>query len=188
MGDPVPLTTTRLRLTAPGTSDVDAIYEACQDPDIQYYTTVPSPYTRQDAETFVGLVAEWWQAGTEHVWAIRPGDELVGVVGLHHISEGGAELGFWMAPSGRGHGYMAEAASAVIDFAFGPMRLERIQWQAVVGNAGSAGVAQRLGFQLEGVRRRSLPRHGTSGAHGRADGWVAGLLSTDPRTPQHWGL
>lgn len=175
-------------LTAPGPDDIDAIYDACQDPDIQHYTTVPSPYTLADAATFVALVAEWWQAGTEHVWAVRSDGELVGVVGLHKIRDGAAELGYWAAASGRGLGYITEAARAVIDFAFGPMRLERLEWHAVVGNLASARVAQKLGFHLEGVRRSGLAGHGTADPYGRTDGWIAGLLAADPRTPQVWPL
>ena len=34
-------------------ADADAVYEACQDPIIQMYTTVPVPYTREHAEAFV---------------------------------------------------------------------------------------------------------------------------------------
>ncbi|WP_221585896.1 GNAT family N-acetyltransferase [Microbacterium sp. G2-8] len=188
MGDPVPLRTPRLFLTVPGPDDVDAIFDACQDPLIQKYTTVPSPYTRDDAETFVGLVADWWDSGAEHVWAMRAGDELVGMVGLHRIKDGAAELGYWTAPAGRGQGYTTEAARAVVEFAFGPMRLERLEWHAVVGNTASARVAQKLGFQLEGTRRMGLAHHGAGGSHGRTDGWIAGLLSSDPRTESAWGL
>lgn len=187
MSDPVPLTTRRLVLTAPTGSDVDGIYEACQDPAIQRYTTVPSPYTRSDAASFVALVAEWWQAGTEHVWAVRADDEFVGVVGLHKIHGGSAELGFWTAASARGRGYMTEAARAVIDFAFGPMRLERLEWRAVVGNTASARVAQKLGFQFEGVRRKGLGDHlASDGTRVRVDAWSAALLPTDPRTDAPW--
>ena len=188
MPEQVTLSTARLTLSAPDVADVDAIYEACQDPDIQYYTTVPSPYTREDAVGFVGLVAQWWESGDEYVWAIRSPEGLVGVVGLHKIKDGAAELGFWAVPSARGHGIMTEAAGAVLDFAFGPMRLERVEWRAVVGNLGSARVAQKLGFRFEGVQRKGLPHHGIAGAHGRTDGWMAGLLNTDPRHPHPWPL
>ena len=51
--EPVTLRTARLELSIPVDTDVDAIYDACQDPDIQRYTTVPSPYGRQDAVGFV---------------------------------------------------------------------------------------------------------------------------------------
>ncbi|GAA3653721.1 GNAT family N-acetyltransferase [Microbacterium marinilacus] len=183
MGEPVVLHTTRLTLSRPVASDADAIFEVCQDPEIQRYTTVPSPYTREDAETFVGLVSEWWDSGSECVWAIRDVEGLAGMIGLHAIKNGAAELGYWLAPAARGRGYVDEAARTVVDFAFGPLRLERLEWHAVVGNAASARVAQRLGFRFEGVRRKGLAGHGP-----RVDGWIAGLLSTDPRTPQSWAL
>ncbi|WP_231916058.1 GNAT family N-acetyltransferase [Microbacterium karelineae] len=187
MGEPAALTTPRLFLSLPVADDVDGIFEACQDPLIQRYTTVPSPYTREDAESFVRLAAEWWESGAEHVWVVRAGDELVGAMGLHGIKNGAAELGYWTAPAGRGRGYTTEAARAVVDFAFGPMRIERLEWHAVVGNLASARVAQKLGFRFEGVRRQGLPGHGP-GASGRVDGWIAGLLSTDPLTEVSWGL
>ncbi|KQZ05220.1 acetyltransferase [Microbacterium sp. Root53] len=183
VGEPVELRTGRLRLSAPVEADVDAIHRICQDELIQRYTTVPSPYRREDAESFVRLVAEWWEAGSECVWALRDAEGLVGMVGLHRIKDGAAELGYWLAPEARGRGYMAEATRAVVDFAFGPMRLERLEWHAVVGNTGSARVAQSLGFQLEGVRRSGLAGHGA-----RMDGWIAGLLATDPRIPQAWSV
>ncbi|MER7796992.1 GNAT family N-acetyltransferase [Microbacterium sp. NPDC096154] len=183
MGEPVVLRTARLTLSRPVEADVDAIFEICQDPLIQRFTTVPSPYLREDAVTFVALVAEWWDSGRECVWAIRDERGLAGMMGLHEIKDGAAEFGYWLAPQARGRGYAAEAARSVVDFAFGPLRLERLEWHAVVGNLASARVAQNLGFQLEGIRRRGLAGHGP-----RVDGWIAGLLSTDPRTPQVWPI
>lgn len=187
MGEPAALTTPRLFLSIPVSGDVDAIHDACQDPLIQRYTTVPSPYTREDAESFVRLAADGWESGSDHVWAVRADGALVGMVGLHGIKDGAAELGYWTAAAGRGAGRTTEAAHAVVDFAFGPMRLERLEWQAVVGNLASARVAQKLGFRYEGMRRRGLTGHGP-GSNGRVDGWLAGLLSTDPRTEVSWGL
>lgn len=183
MGEPVVLRTARLTLSRPVDADVDAIFDACQDPLIQQYTTVPSPYAREDAEKFVALAAHWWDVGSELVWAIRDTSGLAGMIGLHRIKGGAAELGYWLAPQGRGRGYIGEAATTVVDFAFGPLRLERLEWHAVVGNTASARVAQDLGFRLEGIRRRGLAGHGP-----RVDGWIAGLLSTDPRTPQAWPI
>ncbi|MGI6877861.1 GNAT family N-acetyltransferase [Microbacterium sp. gxy059] len=188
MDEPVVLRTPRLILSPPVEGDVDAIFAACQDPAIQHYTTVPSPYAREDAEGFVRIVAASWRDDSEYVWALRAGGQLVGMVGLHRIQGGAAELGYWTAPDGRGRGYITEAARAVIEFAFGPMRLERLEWHAVVGNVGSARVAQKLGFRLEGVRRAGLPGHGIGGAEGRVDGWIAGLLADDPRREVDWGL
>jgi RimJ/RimL family protein N-acetyltransferase len=184
---PVVLHTDRLELRAPTASDADAIFAACQDPEIPRWTTVPSPYTREHAEEFVDLVAGWWTDDSQAVWGIFHGGRLVGVVGLHHItphdSGGAAELGYWMTAEARGNGYLVEAARAVIDWAFGELGLARIRWQAVVGNVPSARAARALGFQYEGLMRQSL-----TGPRGRDDGWVAGLLSTDDRTRGIWPI
>ncbi|MFT4258872.1 GNAT family N-acetyltransferase [Microbacterium sp.] len=184
---PVTLTTERLVLRAPDETDVDAITAACQDPAIPKWTTVPSPYTREDAEGYVRLVGEWWAEGTQAVWCVFREGELVGSIGLHRIAEhhtgGDAELGYWVAAEARGRGYLVEAARAVIDFGFADLGLARIRWRAVVGNVPSARAARALGFRYEGLQRQAL-----TSLRGRDDGWTAGLLSVDDRTPVEWSV
>ena len=183
--DSVVLHTDRLVLRAPTETDVDAITAACQDPEIPRWTTVPSPYSRKDAEDFVAFVAQAWNEGNEAVWGVYRDESLIACVGLHHITEhragGHAELGYWTAPAARGHGYLSEAARAVVDWGFRDLGLARIQWQAVEGNIPSARTARGLGFRFEGTRRQALVSH-----RGRDDGWTAGLLSTDDRSPVDW--
>ena len=182
--EPVILRTERLTLSAPTAADVEAIYAACQDAEIQRYTTVPSPYERQHAEGFIPFAQSRWAEGVEATWAIRDRGALAGMVGLHRLSLGGTgEIGYWMAPASRGRGLLTEAARAVVDWGFsmdGPA-LQRIEWRAVVGNIGSARVARALGFRYEGTLRQEF-----TNALGRADGWIAGLLRTDDRTPRPW--
>ncbi len=178
------LRTPRLTLSVPTEADVDAIFEACQDAAIQRYTTVPSPYQRSDAEGFVPFARTRWTEGVEATWAIRDGDTLAGMIGIHRLSLGGTgEIGYWMAPGSRGRGLLAEAARATVDWGFdleGPA-LQRIEWRAVVGNVGSARVARALGFRFEGTLRGAL-----SNSFGRDDAWIAGLLPGDDRMPQPW--
>lgn len=182
--EPVTLWTARLELSPPRDSDVEAIFEACQDELIQRFTTVPSPYAKSHAEGFVAKAAEWWDAGTETTWAVRHDGTLAGMIGLHGLGKGSGELGYWMTPAARGRGLVGEAARAVIDWGFSPEGpgLARIEWRAVVGNPASHRVAQRLGFRYEGRLRSAL----VNGAGARADGLVAGLLADDDRTPQPW--
>lgn len=181
---PVTLRTPRLELSPPVEADVDAIFEACQDELVQRYTTVPSPYRREDAEGFVRLVAQWWDADTEHTWAIRADGVLAGVIGLRRTGTGGAEIGYWMAPAARRRGHLVEAALAVVDWGFSPegMGLVRIEWRAVAGNVGSARAARALGFDYRGTLRSAL----VSGAGARHDGWIADLLASDDRAPRDW--
>lgn len=179
------LQTARLVLSAPTDADIDAITRACQDPEIPRWTTVPHPYARQDAADFVRLVDEWWADGSQTVWAMRAGSELVGMIGLHHITAhatgGDAELGFWVAAEARGSGYLVEAARPVLDWGFHELGLVRVRWRAVAGNVPSARAARALGFRYEGLQRQAL-----TSPRGRDDGWSAGLLAADDRTPVDW--
>ena len=71
-------------LSPPGPADVDAITEACRDPLIARWTTVPSPYTRADALHFVeDVVPAGWTQGRPD-WAVRTAADgvLCGMVGF----------------------------------------------------------------------------------------------------------
>lgn len=183
--EPVTLRTARLELSLPRAADVDAIFEACQDPGIQRYTTVPTPYARSDAEGFIAKVAEDWTAGQHLTWAIREDGPLVGTIGVYRIDgKGSGELGYWVAPWARGRGVLVEAARALVDWGFSPRGLDlaRMEWRAVVGNVPSARAARALGFRYEGLMRRALM--GSNGT--RDDGWLAAVLAEDDRMPRPW--
>lgn len=181
---PVTLRTARLELSAPLESDVDAIFEACQDAGIQRYTPVPFPYERTHAEDFVARIPSDWTEGKNLTWGIHEGGALVGTIGMYRIDGmGNGEIGYWIAPPARGGGRLIEAANAVIDWGFADdgLGLARIEWRAVVGNVASARAARALGFRYEGLLRQSL-----ANTKYRDDGWIAGLLKTDERMPQPW--
>ncbi|MBS1904962.1 MAG: GNAT family N-acetyltransferase [Actinobacteria bacterium] len=183
--EPVTLRTPRLILRAPVPGDIDALTAACQDPEIPRWTTVPSPYTSEDAAQFVRLCEQSWEDGSQAAWTIIADDTLVGAIGLHRITPhpagGDAEIGYWTAAPARGRGYLSEAAHVVLDWGFTDLGLIRIGWRAVVGNVPSARSARALGFRYEGMSRQALP-----GPRGRDDGWVAGLLRDDDRSPVPW--
>ncbi|MGV8896833.1 MAG: GNAT family N-acetyltransferase [Rhodoglobus sp.] len=176
---PVTLTTARLRLDAVTPSDTDAVFEYCNDADLQGYVPVPVPYTVHAAASYT----EGYSPKAPWLWAIRRLDDpaLLGVIELKPGELRSAELGYWLGHPHRGTGIMTEAAAAVIDFGFSRAGagLIHIGWAAIVGNIGSATVAQKIGMRYEGVRRQGLPHRDH-----RRDAWVASILSTDDRTPQ----
>lgn len=182
--DAVTLRTARLELSPPRASDIDAIYEACQDPDTQRYTTVPSPFERRHADEFVPRVAAQWDEGSHLTWAMREGDVLSGMIGLYRLDGAGAgELGYWVSPWSRRRALITEASHAVLDWGFAAEGgdLRRIEWRAVAGNVASARAARTVGFRYEGMLR-----DGIAGKNGREDCWIAGLLRTDDRAPHPW--
>lgn len=69
----------------------------------------------------------------------------------------------------------------MLDWGFAELGLARVRWQAVVGNVPSARAARALGFRFEGTLRQAL-----TSQRGRDDGWIAGLLRDDDRTPVAW--
>src|SRR5690349_15918743 len=102
---PATLRTERLELSIPVEADVDAVLEACQDPAIIRYTTVPSPYERSHAVEFIERVTKNWADDVEQTWAIRDGAVLAGMIGLYRQGAGAAELGYWMALGSRERGF-----------------------------------------------------------------------------------
>lgn len=181
------LRTERLVLSVPTFADVDAIFNVCQDPDVQRWTTVPSPYLREHAVGFIeSVVTPGWESGRETTWALRFEGQLIGMLSLFGIEEGKGELGFWMSPDFRRQGLLREACNAAIDFGFADdgLGLQRIGWRALAGNVGSASVARSLGVRFEGSRRLgTVAKDGT-----RVDEWGGGILHTDDRSPVMWDV
>jgi RimJ/RimL family protein N-acetyltransferase len=178
--DPVTLTTERLLLRTVSSQDTDAVYEAAQDPDIQRWTTIPSPYLREHAEGFVGQMApDGWADASMFTFGVFLGSgELVGMLGLTMRSPGVAEVGFWTVKEHRGNGYITEATLGASRWAFSHLSVDRVEWRAEVGNAGSRAVAERAGFTIEGVLRSAISNKGV-----RRDCWVGSLLPSDLELP-----
>jgi RimJ/RimL family protein N-acetyltransferase len=63
------------------------------------------------------------------------------------------EFGYWLRTSQVGKGYMSEAVAELVRFSFEVLKFERLQLKCDVKNRRSAAVAERCGFQLEGVMR-----------------------------------
>ena len=184
--EPVVLRTLRLELSVLTEGDAEALFAAGPDPAVQRYTSVPTPFTRADADDLIAATRAGWQTGDRLSWAVREQGVLVGIVGLYRVDgKGSGEFGYWLAAPARGRGLLTEAARTALDWGFSAdgAALARIEWHAVVGNTASARVAERLGFRFEGVRRAAL-----IGSDGREDGWSAALLATDDRTQQTWPI
>jgi RimJ/RimL family protein N-acetyltransferase len=176
----VTLTTDRLLLRPVGPEDTDAVYAAAQDPGIQRWTTVPSPYLPEHAVSFTEqIVPDGWAQGSMFTFGVFVGGgELAGMLALTARSPGTAEIGFWAAREHRGRGYVVEATLAACRWAFTERGVDRVEWRAEVGNHASRAVAERAGFTLEGVLRSAVTNKGV-----RRDCWVGSLLPSDLGLP-----
>ena len=94
------------------------------------------------------------------LFVLRKSDNaLVGGLTLANIRRGCAQagsLGYWMGAPYARQGYMAAAVNAVIPFAFGTLRLHRVEAACIPGNMASLKLLEKTGFKREGVARQYL--------------------------------
>ena len=179
--DPVTLTSERLLLRTVGAHDTGAVFDAVQDPEIQRWTTIPSPYLLEHATAFTEqMVPDGWADCSMFTFGVflPAGGELVGMLALTMRSLGVGEIGFWAKKEHRGNGYITEAALTASRWAFVQRAMDRVEWRAEVGNTGSLAVAERAGFTLEGTLRAGVNNKGV-----RRDCWVGSLLPSDLGLP-----
>src|SRR5580700_8224768 len=133
------LATKRLKLRAPGAADATAIASLINDRRIAENTArIPHPYSVADAHAFLGQVN---RDPAEPSFAIMRADgTLIGGCGIHVLSGGEPELGYWIGVPHWGRGYATEAARAVLDHAFGTLGYARLTSRARVSNPASRRV------------------------------------------------
>ena len=80
---------------------------------------------------------------------------MLGQVSLFNFSEqsGRADIGYGLAREHWGRGFMNEALIAVVDFAFGPLGLRRLEADIDPRNQASLRALERIGFVREGLLR-----------------------------------
>lgn len=97
-------------------------------------------------------------------------EELVGVINLNEIVRGlfqSAYLGYYAFQPFDGAGYMTEGVSLVLDRAFGPLGLNRVEANVQPRNKRSSRLVSRLGFRLEGFSPQYLKIGGRFRDHER---------------------
>jgi ribosomal-protein-serine acetyltransferase len=142
---------------------IDALYEAVQEsiPEVgRYETWCHDGYTRDDAAQYVNWWRQAWGEGSGYYFAIeeKVTGWFLGSCGLNGPIQAHkrAGLGYWMRSSRTGHGFGTDAARTVLQFGFEELRLERIEMEIAVDNAASLRIADKLGFQREGILRHRL--------------------------------
>jgi ribosomal-protein-serine acetyltransferase len=110
-----------------------------------------------DTLNFVRRSLEGATAGTQYSYAILLGDEVVGVVGFNNIEKLNrcATMGYWLAKSKMGKGYVTAAVKALMDEGFQQLELNRIQARVATANYPSQAVCDRVGLKKEGVLRQA---------------------------------
>jgi RimJ/RimL family protein N-acetyltransferase len=115
---------------------------------------VPSPYTRQDAVTWLERSTENWRTGEGASFAIVDAatDEVLGNLGIVRFdrTEDVAEIGYLVKREARGHGVASRALTLVARWAIDELSFGRVELLIDVRNHASQRVAEKAGFLREG--------------------------------------
>lgn len=186
MADIPVLTDGVVTLRAHQLSDVDDIVTQCVDPDSIRWTTVPTPYDRAMAESYVTTdVPEGWRARRDLNFAIEAthpdgSRRFSGSISLRPMGEGVAEIAFGLHPAVRGKGVCSRAVKLLLDWGFQQTAIDVVMWYAYVDNWASWRVAWANGFTFHGTVKKFLGQRGT-----RMDCWYGTLRADDSREPKH---
>lgn len=174
-------------------ADLDAITEACADEETQRWLPLPRPYSRDDARWFVETFSVTQRdSGAGLVRAIEVEGRLAGAIDLKKTdwTARTTETGYWAAPWVRGRGVTTTAVRLLASWALTDQGFERVELLTAMGNTGSERVAEKAGFQREGIARNAGVIH-----EGRVDLTVWSLVPADliptphetPAEPAHRG-
>jgi len=122
-------------------------------------SSMPFPYSRQDADDFLKNKVPAFRTSGDLVCAIalkdKP-DSYMGTIGLHFKEgEDHPELGYWIGEPFWGKGYVSELTQAFCAHAFDRLEIDAMIAGHFDDNPASARVLEKLGFHYLG--RRDYP-------------------------------
>jgi len=158
------LQTERLKLRPYLIDDADAVQRIVSDREVAATTlSIPHPYPEGGALEWLQSIEPKWADGTAAVFAITlsPTGDVIGSIGLVIKPEHRhAEMGYLIARSHWGHGYVTEAAAAVLRFGFETLNLNRIFAHHMTHNPASGTVMRKNGMRYEGTMRQHIIKWG----------------------------
>ena len=152
----LPIRTARLELRCLGEADVAPLFEIHSDPQAMRYWDAPIWKNDERGRSIVArdvalATRDYLRLGI----ALVASGTLLGTCALWNISAQcrRAEIGFILASRYWGQGYMHEALSALIGYAFAELDLNRVEADTDPRNQRSTRLLRRLGFSQEGLFR-----------------------------------
>jgi ribosomal-protein-alanine N-acetyltransferase len=157
-GDRLPtLSAARVHLRWLEAGDIDDLITVFGDPAVMRYWSSPPLSDRSAAAALLADIRSCFDRRELFQWGVTLAetDRVIGTCTLAwpQLESGRAELGFALGQAAWGHGYMSEALQALLDYAFGPVGLRRLEADIDPRNEPSLRLVERLGFRREGLLR-----------------------------------
>jgi ribosomal-protein-alanine N-acetyltransferase len=153
---PETIETKRFRLRKPTLQDAEDIFQKyAQDPEVTKYLTWRPNWNVQETRDFLGTCLRAWDERKSFHWVIekKTDHELLGMI-TARVDEHKWELGYVLARSYWGRGYMTEIVKKLVDWALKRGGIYRVWSVCDVDNRASARVMEKAGMKREGILRR----------------------------------
>lgn len=152
------LETDRLRLREPRRADAARLLDAWQDEETMLYFGSEPLRTRREALDEIRAFRDDAVSGDGIRWILteKGRDEYIGDIGFSDfaLEHARAEIGFLLARTYWGHGFMSEALSAALRHGFLATNLHRVEALVDPRNAACLKTLNRCGFKQEGILRQ----------------------------------
>jgi RimJ/RimL family protein N-acetyltransferase len=143
-------------------ADVDRLAALANNENVSRYLvyTFPYPYTKSDAEWWIGTGSKQHDATTR---VIEYQGLFVGSVGItrqigwrSHLGE----IGYWVAEDHWGKGIASEALRQMTDYGFNILQLRKLYAPVLFPNAASMKVLAKCGYTREAVLHAEVQKAG----------------------------
>ena len=154
-----------------------ALIESNRDYLGQWLIWVPAITSVDDERDFLRFAAtRWTQRAELHLLLVLDG-RIIGTAGLPVIDHQArtAEIGYLLASTYQGHGYMTRAVRVLQRFAFDELGCASVEIHCAIGNGASRAIPERLGYRLAEIRPDGL----VSGADARIEDMAVYVLDAD---------
>ncbi|MDT8285485.1 MAG: GNAT family N-acetyltransferase [Elusimicrobiales bacterium] len=156
-GNPPGMETPRLLLRRFTTEDAQDVFDYASDPEVAR-TVTWDPHRSIDASRgFIDYTLRSYaeRRTIELAVVLKETGRVIGSCGFVKWSPGNgrAEIGYALSRKYWGRGLMTEAVAALMDYAFGSMKVHRLEASCIHDNAGSEKVMIKNGMKYEGTMR-----------------------------------
>ena len=138
--------------------DAPAVTAACQDPEIpRWIPIIPRPYTEEHARGWLERCVSGEEGEAFAITDAATGDVLGAITMKVNDYTRNGHIGYWLKKEARGRGTAPRALRLVCEYGARALGLGRLELMTDPDNVASQRVAEKVGFQREGVLRSHLP-------------------------------
>jgi RimJ/RimL family protein N-acetyltransferase len=158
-------------------SDRAATLSTFTDPLVRQWLNMPAAPSDSDFDAVMRTISQGFASGERYDLCVtEPHDDVaLGAVIASRRHRDNYEIAYLAREEGRGRGLMTRAVRLLCDWLF-EEGVARIEIRTHPDNVASQKLAERAGFQREGLERRSIWLHAE-----RHDAILWSLLPDDPR-------